>query len=839
MELFKLMGKIVIDNSEADATLSQISTKAKQTSTAIQNSNKTIQSSNKGTGSSWSLLKSKVNEYKSQGMSTSQAWRQASQDMKSSTEESGNSMTGTFAKIGAAVATYLAVDRIIAFGQGCITAAADASAAESQFTQVFGEFESSARKSLSNVASEGGISENRLKGSFTQIAAFAKTTGMDTESALGLSERAMIAVADSAAFYDRSIEDTTESLQSFLKGNYENDAALGLSCTEVTRNEAANRLYGKSFQDLSEAQKQLTLLQMVEDANKASGALGQAARESDTWTNVTGNLQQAWTDFQAVVGSNVLPTATNAVKTMVGVVESWTEAMPKLVNWCKEHETTMQVIGVILGTVATAIAAYNLSLHASAIAAGIATTATAAWGAVMAFVTSPVTLVVAAIGALIAIGIVLYKNWDTIKEKASELFDKLQEVWENIKTAISNKVSEIVDSVKEKFESIKQTASSIFDSVKETISAAWETIKNIVSVGIQTIGLIISTAVQIITIPFRFIWENCKEIIVSAWEAIKTRVSNALNTIKSIISSVWNAIVGVLSPILNKIKSAITTVWNAVKTTVSNVLKNIKSTVTTIWNGIKSTIQSVLNSIKSVVSSIWNSIKSTVSNVLNSIKSTMKSAWNSVKSTVSGAIKGVKSTVSSGLNSAKSTVTSVLNSIKSKFSSIFNSAKSIVSSAISYIKGKFNFSWSLPKLKLPHFKVSGKFSLNPPSVPKFSISWYKKAYDNAMLLNNPTIFGYSAASGKFLGGGDGNGSEVVAGSNTLMKMIRGAVATENDALIYYLQKIIAILCDYFPQVIGAFKKMKLVADDGTILAYYTPKIDKELGRIADKKGRGR
>ena len=209
-------------------------------------------------------------------------------------EQSEGRISGAFKKIGAAVGTYFAVDKIKDFGLNCINAAADANAASSQFTQVFGDMESQASQSLANIADNTGIQVNRMKGSYTQIAAFAKTTGMDTSSALGLADRAMVAVADSAAFYDRSLEETTESLQSFLKGNYENDSALGLSCTEVTRNEAANRLYGKSFQDLAEDQKQLTLLQMVEDANAASGALGQAAREWDTWTNQTGNLKQAW-----------------------------------------------------------------------------------------------------------------------------------------------------------------------------------------------------------------------------------------------------------------------------------------------------------------------------------------------------------------------------------------------------------------------------------------------------------------------------------------------------------------------------------------------------------------
>lgn len=232
-------------------------------------------------------------------------------------------MVDAFKKIGTAVVAAFAVEKIVNFGKACLDAAANAQAMESQFTQVFGDMGDQAADSLSRIAEEAGIAENRMKGSFTQIAAFAKTTGMETEESLALTERAMVAVADSAAFYDRTLEETTESLQSFLKGNFENDAALGLSCTETTRNAAANALYGKSFIELSEAQKQLTLLQMVEDANALSGAMGQASRESDTWTNQTGNLKQAWTDFTAAIGEYFLPIAIQAV--------GWlSESMPKV-----------------------------------------------------------------------------------------------------------------------------------------------------------------------------------------------------------------------------------------------------------------------------------------------------------------------------------------------------------------------------------------------------------------------------------------------------------------------------------------------------------------------------
>ncbi len=162
-------------------------------------------------------------------------------------------------------------------------AAADSKALKEQFTQVFKGIENQADKSLQNIAENTGVAVGRIKGSFTQIAAFAKTSGMETEDALSLTDRAIRAVADSAAFYDKSIEQVTESLQSFLKGNFANDASLGLSATEFTRNAAAMELYGKKYTELAEDQKQLTLLQMVEEANRLSGAMGQAARETDTW----------------------------------------------------------------------------------------------------------------------------------------------------------------------------------------------------------------------------------------------------------------------------------------------------------------------------------------------------------------------------------------------------------------------------------------------------------------------------------------------------------------------------------------------------------------------------
>jgi hypothetical protein len=203
-----------------------------------------------------------------------------------------------------------------------------------------------------------------------------------------------------------------------------------------------------------------------------------------------------------------------------------------------------------------------------------------------------------------------------------------------------------------------------------------------------------------------------------------------------------------------------------------------------VWNAAKSTVTNVVNGIKSTVTSGFNAAKSTVTNVMNGIKSTITSVWNAAKSTVTNVINGIKTTISSGLNAAKSTVTNIFTAIKDKIKSVMDAAKDAVSNAIEKIKSKFNFHWSLPKLKLPHISINGKFSLNPPSVPHFSISWRKTAMENGLIFTNPTIFGMMG--GKLQGAGDA-GAEAMIGVNSLERKIRNAVASvgTNDPDVIY------------------------------------------------------
>lgn len=278
--------------------------------------------------------------------------------------------------------------------------------------------------------------------------------------------------------------------------------------------------------------------------------------------------------------------------------------------------------------------------------------------------------------------------------------------------------------------------------------------------------LIVVAVLAAIVAAFIHLWntsESFRNFWINLWNGITSTLSSAWEMIKNIIT------VGIMliASIISAAVQIITLPWRF-------IWENCKEYIIEAWNYIKAAVSSALGVISSVISNAWNIIANYLTRILSNIKNKFVSEWNAIKSHVSSAINGIKSSVSNGLNGAKSAVTGTLNGIRSAFSSVWDGCKNIVGNAIGHIKSLMNFSWNLPSLKLPHFSISGKFSLNPPSVPKLGIEWYKKAMDNGMILNQPTIFGYNAKSNQFLAGGEA-GSETVVGTQNLMDMIQEAV----------------------------------------------------------------
>jgi Flp pilus assembly pilin Flp len=214
-------------------------------------------------------------------------------------------------------------------------------------------------------------------------------------------------------------------------------------------------------------------------------------------------------------------------------------------------------------------------------------------------------------------------------------------------------------------------------------------------------------------------------------------------------------------------------VWTSIVTAVQTALTTVSTAITTVWETIKATVSTVLSAIGTAVSTAWNNIKNTVTTLMNAIKTGVTTAWESIKSTVSNVISSIGTAISNGFNAAKNTVSNVLNTIKNTMSNIWDGAVNIVKGAVDKLKSLVNFQWSLPKIKLPHFSISGSFSLNPPSIPRISVEWYKKAMQDGLILNKPTVL--PAADGTLRGYGDA-GPEAVVGVSSLRSMINDAVA---------------------------------------------------------------
>ena len=383
-------------------------------------------------------------------------------------------------------------------------------------------------------------------------------------------------------------------------------------------------------------------------------------------------------------------------------------------------------------------------------------------------------------------------TWNAISSFFSGILTGIKtfftDTWNTIVSFFSGILSGIYSSVTGTMTEIHDTFTNIWDSITGFLSGAWETIKNIVTVGIMAVKEIISAAFQIITLPFRFIWENCKDTVLSIWETIKsvigekidavkekittvtTAISNvasaAWNAISSTASSLWEGIKGTIGSKIDAAKEKVSTATSAITSVASSAWSSVSSTASSLWSTISSTVSSKISAassavssatstITSVASSAWSSVSSAASSQWESVRSTISSKLSSAKSTVSSLMSGITSTMSSGLSSALSTVSGKFSSIYSTISSKMSAARDAVGNAISALKSKFNFSWSLPHLKLPHVSISGSFSINPPSVPHFGISWYK----DGGILTRPTIFG--AAGNNLLAGGEAGAEAVV------------------------------------------------------------------------------
>jgi len=619
-----------------------------------------------------SNFKKSMGDVKKEGKSATEEVEKGFKELPEEAEKSGNRIGSVFKTAAGVLAGAFAVDKIIDFGKLSVASAAEAQAMEAQFEQVFTAVDENgkvledltepAQKSIEEMANSFKMLPNRIKPNFSQLTSMFKGLGESTEKSMEQAKRATTLAADSAAFYDKSMEDSQGSITSFLKGNYEAGESIGLfandtqmaayaisnNLIEATAEQEAHaqksalaiekaqsayskavKKYGadsiearsaqekvndamakaadgpnltKKWQEMTEAEKQNIRLGFAESMLDKAGAMGQANREGDSLENQTGNMKQAWVDFTAIIGKPILPIVTSAIQKMSGGLQKagdWVKYLQA--NW-DQLKTPLTIGATIVGSLATAVGLYawQVSLASkgttiwSAIA-GIGTTITSALGTAFAFLTSPITLVVVAVGLLIAAFVLAYQKIEPFRNFINGLLEDIKKFAQKIYNEyIKPALDSVVKAFQQAFSAIKKfwdengasiirafrnffsiiwtliqpalkmwsgVFSSTFKTVVGLVQVSWKTMQGVFSGAFKIIGGLIKIFSGVFTGDMKKVMSGVKDIFRGGWEVIASGIEGfsnaALKMITGLGNGMKNGILGAVNGVIGVINKVI------------------------------------------------------------------------------------------------------------------------------------------------------------------------------------------------------------------------------------------------------------------------------------------
>ena len=345
-------------------------------------------------------------------------------------------------------------------------------------------------------------------------------------------------------------------------------------------------------------------------------------------------------------------------------------------------------------------------------------------------------------------------KWNNIKSKTSELVSNLksdtEEKYNNMKEALNSKIESVRSTSEAAWKNIKDKASEHISNLKSDVESKYETLKNNLTNKLETWR---STSESK--------WKDIKEKGVSAienirkngeekFESLKTAVTTKMETIKTDLVSKWETIKNKAVEYVNSMKSDVESKYDDLKTKIGAKLEEVKSETISKWESIKSTASTKIKEVVNEATNKFGEMKSSFTSKMDEVKTALGPKWTELKNSVKTNASGIGSKVSEGLSD-----------VKQKFTKPFEDAKRAVGEVINSIGRTFsNANWSFPKIKLPHIKVTGEWSFNPPRVPSFGIEWRKRGG----IIDGITPIGF--ANGALQMGGEAGKEMVVPLENT-------------------------------------------------------------------------
>lgn len=500
----------------------------------------------------------------------------------------------------------------------------------------------------------------------------------------------------------------------------------------------------------------------------------------------------------------------------------------------------------------------------------------------LASIPAPVWIVIAVVGALVAAGVALYKNWDEVSAWAKNAWGSVKETignaidgvvgffgkckdwiannWQGILTFIANpvvgglkliydncegfrnfvdgflgnirdkyhemtdnlkqKTAELKENIANKYHEIKEEAQQKFGEMKENAVAKFTALKDDATAKIEELRAQAGEKIQ-----------NLKDNAVSHFEELREKTSAKVSELKEKVVTDFHDLKEQASEKIADLKERWGQRFEEAREKIVSEVTELKEKSTGKINEFKESAVARISEFKDSAVNRFQEFKNESVSRLQEVAHKGVEGFNSIREKGSAAIETLKNTAAAKFSEMGNAMHEKFSAVSDKITGTFTKCRDTVRDIVEKVKGFFNFEWKLPEIKLPHFSISGEFSLNPPSIPHLGVEWYARAMDNPMIMTRPTAFGISP-SGQIMAGGEA-GSEVVSGTGTLMNMISAAVAENNNRVCGVMERMYALLAQYLPELAG----MQLCLDTGALVGELAQPLNDELGWIAHTRGR--